>query len=42
MKPLVYHTKDRAAYVTILLYVIIMFVLWRYVKLQLPLPGLNG
>ena len=42
MKPLVYHTKDRAAYVIILLYVIIMFVLWRYVKLQLPLPGLNG
>ena len=42
MKPLVYHRRDRLAYVLILLYVVIMFLLWRYVKLRLPLPGLNG
>ena len=42
MKPLVYHRRDRVAYVLILLYVVIMFLLWRYVKLRLPLPGLNG
>ena len=42
MKPLVYHRRDRVAYVLILLYVVIMFLLWRYVKLRLPLPGMNG
>ena len=39
MKPLVYHKRDYMAYLIIAAYVMIMFLLWKYVKLQLLLPG---
>ena len=41
MKPLIYHRRDYVSYVIMIVYVAVMFVLWRYVKLQLPIPGLK-
>lgn len=39
MKPLVYHRRDYVSYIIIFAYAVVMFVLWRYVKLSLPIPG---
>ena len=41
MKPLIYHRRDYVSYVIMIVYVAVMFVLWKYVKLQLPIPGLK-
>ena len=41
MKSLIYHRRDYVSYVIMIVYVAVMFVLWRYVKLQLPIPGLK-
>ena len=41
MKHIIYHRRDYVSYVIMIVYVAVMFVLWRYVKLQLPIPGLK-
>ena len=36
MKPLIYKRRDHIAYIIIAGYVIVMFLMWRYVKISLP------